>query len=759
MKLDRRTFIKGAGASTAGCALASMLPGTLGAFEQPMLKGSDKAIHSICEMCSTRCPISARIVNGKNVSILGNSNAKSFGGAVCARGGAGHSLLYDKQRLVKPIKRVGARGEGKWQEIEWDEAYAMMADKLGRIKQQYGPEAVAFSSKSGSNHKHLFHLAKAFGSPNTFTHGSTCPSGYKIAALAMFGTKMKRDLSNSKYIINFGHNLYEGINMSETRGLMKAQADRGAKLVVFEPRFSIVADKASEWHAIKPGTDVTVALALCHVLIYDNLYDKAFIERYVNGFDAFAKEMKAYTPEWAESISDVPAEDIRRIAHEYAAAAPHAVVDFGHRASFTTEEFELRRALFAANVLIGNIERKGGLYAGKKAKTYNKFAGGDVTPGLAKPKVNGMPKPTAARIDSVDKQFAMLWSNGGIYQSILDATLENQPYKIHGWVMSRTNPMQTMTDRARVVKAIEAMEFVVCCDVYVSETAAYADLVLPESTYLERDEEIFDKSGKNPAYYVRQPVVETIGDTRPSWLIWKQAADALGLGQFFPWENMDTLQLLQVKKDVPLLQKIKQEGYVSFGTPLMLREPSMVAKFAAAYPNAHAVDADGTYASAMKFKTPSGKIELSSDKVETMAPGRGVIKYREVTLKKADELFFIQGKTAIHTNGATHNVPFLSNLMSDNAVWLHPLTAGLLGIQSGDAIRLHNDIGSEEGTALVTPGIRPDTVFAYMGFGSKNKELARAYGKGVHCGNLLPHVTAPVVGMNLHTTGVKVEKI
>ena len=169
MKLDRRTFIKGAGATTAGCALAS-LPGSLAAFGESTLKGSAESVASICEMCSTRCPISARIVNGKNVSILGNANAKSYGGAVCARGGAGHSQLYDKQRIVKPLKRVGERGEGKWQEIEWDEAYATIAENLNRIKAEHGAESVAFSSKSGSLSGHLFHLAKAFGSPNTFTH-------------------------------------------------------------------------------------------------------------------------------------------------------------------------------------------------------------------------------------------------------------------------------------------------------------------------------------------------------------------------------------------------------------------------------------------------------------------------------------------------------------------------------------------------------------------------------------------------------------
>ncbi|PSS70566.1 thiosulfate reductase PhsA [Shewanella algae] len=757
IELDRRTFLKGAGAGGATCALAGVLPGSLAALGRSPLTGSATEIASMCEMCSTRCPISARIIDGKNVFISGNKEAKSFGGKVCARGGAGLSLLYDPQRIVKPLKRVGERGEGKWAEISWQEAYQTIASKLNQIKAEHGPEAVAFSSKSGSLSGHLFYLGQAYGSPNSFTHNTTCPGGYVVAAKAMFGTKVKRDLSNSKYIINFGHNLYEGINMSETRGLMKAQADKGAKLVVFEPRFSVVADKADEWYAIRPGSDVAVALALCHVLIADNLYDKAFIERYVEGFEAFAAEVKAYTPEWAEKISDVPAADIRRIAHEYAAAAPHAVVDFGHRSTFTPEEFDMRRALYAANVLIGNLERKGGLYMGKKAGSYNKFAGEAVAPELGKPGVK-LPKPQAKRIDQMDEQFAMAWSGGGIYQSIIDATLEAKPYQLRAWVMSRTNPMQTMTDRAKVVESLKKMEFVVSCDVYISETAAWADIILPECTYLERDEEVADKSGKNPAYYLRQQVVDVIGDAKPSWQIFRELGIEMGLEQYYPWENMETLQFLQVNKDAKLLQHIKDKGFVSYGKPLMLREPKMVADFVAAYPNARTVDEDGTYGSALKFKTPSGKIELTSAKVEDMAPGRGTIAYREVTLKQPDELYFIQGKVAVHTNGATHNVPMLANLMSDNAVWIHPDTAAKHGIENGDAIRLTSSVGSEEGHALVTKGIRPDTVFAYMGFGSKNKELARATGKGVHCGNLLPNVTAPVCGMNVHTTGVKLEK-
>ncbi|QSX33159.1 thiosulfate reductase PhsA [Shewanella avicenniae] len=757
IKLDRRAFLKGAGASGAACAFSGGLPGSIAAMGAEPLKGSATAVNSMCEMCSTRCPISARVVDGKTVFIEGNKAAKSFGGKVCARGGAGHSLLYDPQRIVKPLKRVGERGEGKWQEISWEQAYAEIAEKMQQIKQQHGAESVVFSSKSGSEHGYVFDLAKAYGSPNTFTHFSLCPGAYGVAAQVMFGTKVKRDLGNSKYIINFGHNLYEGINMSETRGLMKAQMEKSAKLVVFDPRFSVVASKADEWYPVKPGSDIAIALALNHVLIADNLYDKAFVERYVAGFEQFAAQMRDYTPEWAASLTDVSAKDIRRIAHELAKAAPHAVVDFGHRNTFTPEEFELRRAIYAANVLIGNFERKGGIYAGKKAKTYNKFAGADVAPSLAKPGVK-IPSPTAERIDTYDKQFSLVASMGGVYQSILDTFETGKPYPIHGWIMARTNPMQTMTDRARIEKVLKGLDLVVACDLYISETAAYADYMLPESTYLERDEEIADKSGKNPAYYVRQQVVEVIGDTKPAWQIFRELGIKLGYQDYYPWDDIHTLQLAQVHKDYALLKRIKTEGYVSFGKPLMLREPKMVADFTAEFATAIAADDDGSYGSHLKFKTPSGKIELYSDTVEALVAGRGNIVFRDVTLKQPDELYFIQGKVAVHTNGATHNVPMLANLMSDNAVWIHPKTAAARGIADGDKIRLTSSAGSEEGKALVTKGIRPDTVFAYMGFGSKNRELTRATGKGIHCGNLLPHQTAPISGMCVHTTGVKLEK-
>lgn len=453
----------------------------------------------------------------------------------------------------------------------------------------------------------------------------------------------------------------------------------------------------------------------------------------------------------------MPADVIVRVTREMAACAPHAIVSPGHRATFSQEEIDMRRMIFTLNVLLGNIEREGGLYQKKAAATYNKLAGEKVAPVLAKPEVK-LPKPTAQRIDLVAPQFKYIAAGGGVVQSIIDAVLNQTPYPVKGWIMSRHNPFQTVTCRPDLVKTVEQLDLVVSCDVYLSESAAYADYLLPECTYLERDEEVSDMSGLNPAYALRQQVVEPIGDARPSWQIWKELAMQLGLGQFYPWQDMQTRQLYQLNGDHALSAELRQKGYRAWGVPLLLREPEAVRQFVERYPGAVAVDSDGTYGEQLRFKSPSGKIELYSEELETLLPGYGIPRARNFALKGDSELYFIQGKVAVHTNGATQYVPLLSELMWDNAVWIHPQTAREKGIKSGDDIWLENATGKEKGKALVTAGIRPDTLFVYMGFGAKAGAKTAATTHGIHCGNLLPHVTSPVSGTVVHTAGVTLRR-
>ncbi|EHH3909893.1 thiosulfate reductase PhsA, partial [Salmonella enterica subsp. enterica serovar Telelkebir] len=508
----------------------------------------------------------------------------------------------------------------------------------------------------------------------------------------------------------------------------------------------------------RPGGDLAVLLAMCHVMIDEQLYDASFVERYTSGFEQLAQAVKETTPEWAAAQADVPADVIVRVTRELAACAPHAIVSPGHRATFSQEEIDMRRMIFTLNVLLGNIEREGGLYQKKNASVYNKLAGEKVAPTLAKLNIKNMPKPTAQRIDLVAPQFKYIAAGGGVVQSIIDAALTQKPYPIKAWIMSRHNPFQTVTCRSDLVKTVEQLDLVVSCDVYLSESAAYADYLLPECTYLERDEEVSDMSGLHPAYALRQQVVEPIGEARPSWQIWKELGEQLGLGQYYPWQDMQTRQLYQLNGDHALAKELRQKGYLEWGVPLLLREPESVRQFTARYPGAIATDSDNTYGEQLRFKSPSGKIELYSATLEELLPGYGVPRVRDFALKKENELYFIQGKVAVHTNGATQYVPLLSELMWDNAVWVHPQTAQEKGIKTGDEIWLENATGKEKGKALVTPGIRPDTLFVYMGFGAKAGAKTAATTHGIHCGNLLPHVTSPVSGTVVHTAGVTLSR-
>ncbi|MEX9162838.1 molybdopterin-dependent oxidoreductase, partial [Salmonella enterica] len=187
MSISRRSFLQGVGIGCSACALGAFPPGALARNPIAGINGKTTLTPSLCEMCSFRCPIQAQVVNNKTVFIQGNPSAPQQGTRICARGGSGVSLVNDPQRIVKPMKRTGPRGDGEWQVISWQQAYQEIAAKMNAIKAQHGPETVAFSSKSGSLSSHLFHLATAFGSPNTFTHASTCPAGKAIAAKVMMG--------------------------------------------------------------------------------------------------------------------------------------------------------------------------------------------------------------------------------------------------------------------------------------------------------------------------------------------------------------------------------------------------------------------------------------------------------------------------------------------------------------------------------------------------------------------------------------------
>ena len=758
--LSRRSFLKLSSTAAAVAGLSS-IPGTLGALEESkkQLKGNAIFTPSICEMCTSACTIEAKVEEGKGIFIKGNPADKGRGGKICARGTSGFNQLYDPQRLVQPLMRVGERGEGKWKVVSWDEAYTFIATKLEEIKQKYGAHTVAFTARSGWNKTWFHNLAQAYGSNNLSGHEATCPIAYDMAMDDIFENGISRDFAKSKYIINMGHNVFEGIVISYARQYMDVLA-HGGKVISLEPRLSAMAAKASEWHAIKPGHDIAFVLGFINVLINEELYNKKFVEKYCEGFEELKASVADYTPEKMAIECDIPADTIKRLAREFAKAAPKAIFDFGHRCTISTQELELRRAMMMCNVLVGAVEQEGGYYLNKGAGFYNKFLGeGDAKATiLKKPKIPAYPKVAVPRIDRIgekDNEFFLAGKGSGIVTLIPKATLEDLPgvpYRLHGWFIARNNPVMTQSNMETVIKAIKAMDLVVVVDIQVSDTAWFADVVLPDTTYLERDEEFTASDGKNPGYSVgRQKVVEPLGESRPGWRIAKELGTKMGLGDYFPYRDIEDYRLQQVGDNLDLLAKLKLTGMASFGIPLLLQDKKSVAEFVKKYPSAASkVNEDGTIDFPHKIKLFSPELEAISKK--------GALSYVPYAYKEADELYFVNGKSAVRTNGHNGNNLWLNNLCDDAGVWIHPKTAEHLGIKQGDKVEVYNKYSTQKGKANVTKGVREDTIFAYFGFGHISKELKRAYGKGVNSNALYSPLVASNSGTNLHVVGVKVRK-
>ncbi|MHB1652729.1 MAG: molybdopterin-dependent oxidoreductase [Desulfitobacteriaceae bacterium] len=726
--MKRRQFLKGALYGTGGTLIALGGFGTLTKLDprQAVAAGKDSegTVYSSCEMCRNQCPVAVRIKNGKVVKVDGNPNDAAFGGVLCARGNAAPSLLYDPQRIKKPMLRTGERGEGKFKEVSWDEAYTYIAEKLKVIQQQYGGEAVAFTSRKGPHDWFFRTIAKAIGSPNQFSHEATCPLTRSVALDTTFGTEgISPDYGNAKYLIVIGRNYFEGIHVAQAKGVAKAISN-GAKLVVLDPRFSVTASKG-EWLPIKGASDLAFVMAMANVLIAEELYDKEFIAQYTAGFDKWAEEVKDKTPDWAEKETGISKDTILQVTREFAKAKPNAMVEFGWRTALTPNDYQLRRAIMIVNMMIGAFEVPGGYYQVKAAASLKGFP---ELAGLAKPlgavKQPPFPKPKKERIDGAGvkgtpRQITPVYD--GAVGQVTESIVTGKPYPIKAWMVHRFNPVISIPETAKTLAAIKKLDFIVTCDVYMSDTAYYSDVVLPECTYLERTEQVFDMSGLTPKYILRQKAIDPVyPDTKPHWQIYKELGEKMGLGQYFPYKDIDDFVNQQLTPAGLTVNQFKEKG---LWTP-----PGMKPFY---------VRGADPKAPLTLLGTKSKKIEIFSAEVEE-ATGEGVPVYKQHPQPEDGKFRFVQGKVAVHTNAATHNVPALNELMPSNTLWINKSSAGKLGLKDGDDIIVTTGKYTQKGRAKLTEGIRPDTVFSYHGFGRISPELKRAFGKGINDNELLP---------------------
>lgn len=676
-------------------------------------------VYSLCLMCTVRCPIKVMVKNDHVKLIEGNPYVAGIEGSICPKGAAGVSLLNDDQRVKSPQIRTGPRGSGQWREATWEEALDYVAEKLKETKEKYGSRSIALTERAHLNSHISKTLMKAIGSPNYFTHDSCCKGSLNTAFRSVTGYadgSVGVDLAKAKHVILYGRNYFESLELKSVKQLVRAM-DGGTRLTYIDPRITVTATKAHKYLMIRPGTDLALNYALINVIIKEGLYDKEFVNRWVVGFKKLQSFVEPYTPKWAEQETGITAQEIINLAREASESRPSVIFHYGYRSSHYLNEVYFRRSLIILNALMGNIEAPGGIFFKKGAKDVGKKP-------LRKLVEQDLPKVTEERCDGVGTpRFPTPDPAHGVVQMLPGIILSENPYPVKALLVWRFDPMLSIPDYENNKKALNKLDLLVAIDINFSETAWLADVILPESIYLERGDSIQETNGLKPGLAIRNPAVTPRYDTKPGWEIIKLLAQRLDIDQYFPYNSLEDLWAYQLEGTGITLKDFEATGVVNLSNESLYWDRE----------------------NGIKFKTPSGKLEF----VSSLFEDNGIPSFPpyEPVGQPAGETFrLLVGRNVAHTHVSTQNNPLLNELVPENLLWINSGEAEKLGIKDGQMVEVSSLRGKGTIRAFVTDLIHPHAVFMLHGFGRQVPVQTRCCGKGASDTLLEENITDMVGG-------------
>jgi thiosulfate reductase/polysulfide reductase chain A len=713
--VSRRRFLKiagaGAGVAAAGSSLAA-LPG-LRAAGQAAEKGI-REVPTFCDICFWKCGAIASVRDGRLWKIEGNPEDPLSRGRLCPRGTGGVGAHFDPDRVRTPLLRTRKRGEEVWSSVTWDEALGYVADRMHKIKAEHGPEAVAlFSHGIGGNF--FKHTLKAFGSPNIAAPSfAQCRGprdvGFELTFGEGVGSPERTDIRNARCLVLIGAHLGENMHNTQVQEFAEA-IERGATVIVADPRFSIAASKAKHYLPVAPGTDLALLLAWMNVLVTERLYDSQYVAAHGFGFGAFAASVAPFTPEWAWPETGIAPDTIRETAREMARHRPATLVHPGRHATWYGDDAQRSRAIALLNALLGSWGRSGGFWAP---------ASMDV-PAYPYPPY---PKSERGKVDNPGHRYP--FASETITTGIREATLTGEPYPVKGWLVYATNLIHALPDEAETIRALQALDLVAVVDVVGSEIAGWADVVLPESTYLERYDDLNVEFFREPFVALRQPVVASPEDQKPNWWIARELALKLGLEAYYPWTDIEEYLDHRLQAAGSSLAELKRKGVWKGAPQPVFFEDGLVPE----------------------FPTPSRKIEFYS----TQLADKGfdpVPRYRKPEAGPPGSFRLLYGRAPVHSFSRTQSNPVLADAMPENEVWVNEDVARRSGLRSGQRIRLRNQDGALSNPVKLraTQAIRADCVYLVHGFGHTSRMLRSAFGKGASDAGLITrYATDPLMG-------------
>lgn len=627
-------------------------------------------------MCPQNCGIEVTVENGKPEKISASKEHPFNKGWLCAKGRAALELFYSPKRLKSPL----IRKDGDFVPLEWEAAFDLAADRLGRIRDKYGPQSLALYHGEGVGHQEIKHYMKRFanvyGTPNFTGVGSICNMARTIADTLTLGAVTKPDLPNTNLFIIWGGNpmaSHEPVPPREISRLKK----RGGQLVVIDPRRPNVATKADFHLAVKPGRDGVLALNMLHVILKEGLWDRPFTDRWVHGFNTLYEKVceESFSPERGREMTGVEAGQVRRVARAYATIKP-ASLSMGNGLEHHGNGVANMRLISIMKAVTGNLD----------------IPGGDLfTP---KPKLkemgNPVPEPDIAPIGSDRYPLFCRLRKEGRALSLPRAILEGQPYPVKGMIIVGGNPSLEWPNSSRVRQALEKLEFLMVVDVVASPDSRYADLILPACTFLERDEHHVDVYHNLHIVTLRRQVVEPVYGL-PDQMIWVKLAERMGYGEHFPWKSCRE------------------------GIDYLLSEMGVTYDDLALSGGIHEYE-ERRYKKYEKqgFNTPTGKVEVLSERLREFDHNPFPIRediFRGVPESDVYPLTLTTGGNLLpYLHWQYRYIPRLRKMAREPLLEIHPDTAAQYGLRDGEMAEIETATGKIRLKVSLTSKIRPDTV-------------------------------------------------
>jgi anaerobic selenocysteine-containing dehydrogenase len=654
-------------------------------------------VKTICQMCNRCCGMNVYVDGGKMVKVEGMSEHPASQGGLCAKGLAAVQHEYNPRRIIHPMRRVGERGEGKWDQLSWNQAMDVTVERLNQVKDQYGAQSIAFYKGQAESWETIWHLIKRFmhvlGSPNYCSHSQLCWIPIMMGQVYTLGGMPMPDIENTNCMLSWGFNPFTSCIANFGRRVLDAK-QRGAKLVVIDPRFSSAAAKANIFVRPRPGTDGALALGMLNVILDEELYHREFVDRWTYGFDQLREFIRQYTPQRVEDITTVPAATICEVARLYATTKPACILVGGNGLDHHDNVVQTSRAITILEAISGNIDQPGG----------NVF---QIRPSMTD-MLLAEKLPKELKDVGQHPLYYQAWGVAG--SDMVDTMLGDKPYPLKAMIVMDGDPARSLSNTTRVVEALKKLDFLVVHDLFMTGAAELADIVLPASSYFESTLLITYPYNAAPPLNtqligLRNKVVEPLGESHSDFEVLFELARKMGFSQYFPWKTAEEAFDEQLKPAGITVKALKEhpEGIVKAFTPQELYQK---------------YEKQG-------FNTPTKKVELYSTILEKSGydplptfeePGESPISRPDLA-KEYPLICNDSIKPGLFVHNQYRTLPWLKRIMPEAWVEIHPQKAKELGVKDGEMVVVESPRGSIKVKAQFAEDIDPSTVFIPHGWG------------------------------------------